>query len=244
MLKNITYISAAAPKKKKTEVKPAKTVKRNSTRNVPTRSFAITSSARIVNTVGLLAVFIIGVVVGTLFINIFCGDEYDKFGIYSKYFIEKFHESDVEKKALFLYSFWGRSKEIIFLLVLSFTSFGKIVAELFLAYKGLTVGILISVYVLQYGAGGLLLYGASIFPHYIAYVLMVMMLVSFSKEIYHCIQGYREDTQVQLREAIQMILKAKFMPYLKCLFIILILNVLASYLETFVNLGIMKNILK
>ncbi len=41
-----------------------------------------------------------------------------------------------------------------------------------------------------------------------------------------------------------MILKAKLMPYLKCLFIILILNVLASYLETFVNLGIMKNILK
>ncbi len=244
MLKNITYISAAAPKKKKAEVKPIKTVKRNSTRNISARPFAVTSSARIVNTAGLLAVFIIGVVAGTLFINIFCGDEYDKFGIYSKYFIEKFHESDVEKKELFLYSFWERSKEIIFLLVLSFTSFGKIAAELFLAYKGLTVGILISVYVLQYGAGGLLLYGTSIFPHYIAYVLMVMMLVSFSKEIYHCIQGYREDTQVQLREAIQMILKAKFMPYLKCLFIILILNVLASYLETFVNLGIMKNILK
>jgi len=244
MLKNITYISAAAPKKKKAEVKPIKTVKRNSTRNISARPFAVTSSARIVNTAGLLAVFIIGVVAGTLFINIFCGDEYDKFGIYSKYFIEKFHESDVEKKELFLYSFWERSKEIIFLLVLSFTSFGKIAAELFLAYKGLTVGILISVYVLQYGAGGLLLYGTSIFPHYIAYVLMVMMLVSFSKEIYHCIQGYREDTHVQLREAIRMILKAKLMPYLKCLFIILILNVLASYLETFVNLGIMKNILK
>lgn len=240
MLKNITYISAAAPKKKKTEEKPPKAVKRKNS----ARPFAVTSSARIVNTVGLLAVFIIGIVAGTLFINIFCGDEYDKFGIYSKYFIEKFHESDVEKKELFLYSFWGRSKEIIFLLVLSFTSFGKIAAELFLAYKGLTVGILISVYVLQYGAGGLLLYGTSIFPHYIAYVLMIMMLVSFSKEIYHCIQGYREDTQVQLREAIRMILKAKLMPYLKCLFIIFILNVLASYLETFVNLGIMKNILK
>lgn len=62
MLKNITYISAAAPKKKKAEVKPIKTVKRNSTRNISARPFAVTSSARIVNTAGLLAVFIIGVV--------------------------------------------------------------------------------------------------------------------------------------------------------------------------------------
>jgi len=241
MLKNITYISAAAPKKKKQEGTPVRTAKR---RSFIKPGIAAAGSARVVNTVGLLAVFITGVVAGTLFINIFCGDEYDKFGIYSKYFIEKFHESDVEKKALFLYSFWSRCREIFLLLVLSFTSFGRIAAELFLAYKGLTVGILISVYVLQYGAGGLLLYGTSIFPHYIAYVLMVMMLVSFSKEIYHCIQGYREDTQVQLREAAHMMLKTKLMPYLKCLFIILILNVLASYLETFVNLGIMKNILK
>lgn len=242
MLKNITYISASAPKKKRTAEK--KTIERKGPiRKEKSGRIALYGSVRIVNTVRLLSIFIIGVVAGTFFINIFCSDGYDNFGIYSKYFIEKFQNLDVEKKELFLYSFWSRSKEILVLLVLSFTSLGSIAAEVFLAYKGLTIGILISVYVLQYGSGGLLLYGMSIFPHYIAYVLMVILLVSFSKEIYHCIKRYREDMQAHLKEAGQMIVKTKLMPYLKCFFIILILNVLTSYLETFVNLGIMKNVL-
>lgn len=231
MLKNITYISASTPKRRKTAGKK-RPVKRDK------------SSPMTVNTAKLLIIFIMGIVAGTLFINIFCSGGYDKFGIYSKYFIDIFHDFDVEKRELFLYSFWNRTKEILLLLVLSCTSLGSIAAEVFLAYKGLTVGILISVYVVQYGIGGLLLYGMSVFPHYITYVLMVMLMVSFSKEIYNCLKKYREDLQAHIREAGRMIIKTKLASYLKCLFLIFILNVLTSYLETFINLSIMKNILE
>ena len=78
MLKNITYISASSPKRKR--------VVRNTYHHAKKEG----SSRLDANTTKLLIIFIIGIVAGTFFVNLFCSGEYDKFEIYSEYFIEKF----------------------------------------------------------------------------------------------------------------------------------------------------------
>ena len=184
----------------------------------------------------LLCLFLGGIVFGTLFLNLFCSEGYEKFGVYSEYFIDRFSGVSVEKKDLFLYSFWRQSKEILLILLLSLTSLGYLTSELFLSYKGFSIGILVSVYVLQYGMGGVLLYGISIFPHYISYVLMILVLVYFSRELCRDSKEYRENKSYSF-------LKKKIPGYLRGLFQLLILNVITSGLETFVNLYLMKMVL-
>lgn len=175
-----------------------------------------------------LVCFFAGIVAGTLFLNFFCGGSYEKFGIFSEYFIDKFEDVDVNMKDLFLYSFWNRCKEMLLILLLSLTSFGCIVPEGFLVYKGMEIGVLISVYVMQYGIGGVVLYFLSVFPHYIIYVIFVIMLVELAKEIY---KRQKEKKWSSLGTVV------------KCLFILLVLNLLTAYLETFVNLKIIRNVL-
>lgn len=222
MLKNITYISAAKNKKKEKSL-PAGRI-----------------SWRISQTAGIILLFLFGVTAGTFFINIFWKGGYEELGTYSTYFIDRFSECSVNKKELFFYSFAERSREILVLLILAFTTLGNLVCNIYLLYKGLTVGILISVYVMQYGSGGMLLYGISIFPHYITYIVMIIILVSFVKEI----QKEVRVENVSKKEIASRIMKKKLGIYLRCLLLIFALNILTAYLEAFVNFDIMKKILQ
>lgn len=216
MLKNITYISAAQKRK-------SKPVQMDRTWNLKKRYW-------------LILCFLAGIVAGTIFVNLFCVGEYNKFGIYGQYFVNKFENASIEKDKLFLYSLWNRSKEILLLILFAFTSFGAVLPEMFLVYKGITISTLIGVYVIQYGLGGLLIFLLGIFPHYITYTIMIVFLVLFSRELYEDFKNVRYKNQNFLLD------KRKIITYLKCIFVIIALNMITSYLETFINLKIVKNI--
>jgi uncharacterized membrane protein SpoIIM required for sporulation len=189
-----------------------------------------------------LLCFLGGLMAGTFFVNFFCGNGYDKLGVYSAYFIDKFQNFDVKTKELFLYSFWNRNKEILLVCLVSITSLGCVTAECYLAYQGFCIGILVSLYVLRYGVGGILLYLIAIFPHYISYTFLVLLLAGFSKEIYKGVWEYRKKRLNGEKEKLFADKRIGF-SVVKCLFWLLMLNVITSYLETFVNLKLMKKIL-
>ena len=86
----------------------------------------------------------------------------------------------------------------------------------------------------------MLLYGISIFPHYITYIVMIIILVSFVKEI----QKEVRVENVSKKEIASRIMKKKLGIYLRCLLLIFALNILTAYLEAFVNFDIMKKILQ
>lgn len=223
MLKNITYISAGKSSQEK---------------KITKRKQGLSEHGK------LMLLFLTGVILGTMIVNLFCKGEYDKFGIYSEYFIERFQAFEVENKALFLYSFSGRMKEVCFLLLLSFTSLGIVAQKLYLLYKGMTIGILVSIYVLQYGTGGILLYMISIFPHYITYVLMILLMILFCEDITETLKRYQSEGLRKTKDVVYMIVKTKLMTYLRCLLVLFVLNIITSYLETFINLNFMRSVLK
>jgi hypothetical protein len=180
----------------------------------------------------------VGILAGTMFVNVFCIGEYDKFGVYGQYFVNKFENTEIGKSQLFFYSFWNRSKEIGLLFLFAFTSFGAFFPEVYLMYKGLTISTLIAVYVVQYGMGGILIFLLGIFPHYITYILLVIVLVGVCKKIYLDFKEVRTSRQRYKPE------KQKILLYVKYLLLIVALNMITSYLEVFVNLRIIKNIMK
>ncbi len=226
MLKNITYISAA---KKQRKVK---------------KSSLHFKMKGIHGGMHFVLFFFAGIIAGTLLLNFFIQGDYKQLGIYSNYFMEQLENVDVTKRELFLFSFGNRSKEILCLVFFSVTSLGRILPALYLIYKGMTVGILISTYVLQYQIGGIMLFLLSVFPHYITYIIMVLLLFSFSRELYETAKNFRGQNTGEDGRNLLAFIKKKIPGYLKCLFLLFLLNAVTSYLEVFVNLNIMKNILK
>lgn len=234
MLKGITYISAA--KKTQPVLISGSSKKETYDRMVKKNTNDIVKIAKIENSIieenKFIIFFLIGIVLGTLFYNFFCRGEAGRFGIYNEYFSYRFQDFEVNKKDLFLYAFFRYEKEILLLIALAFTSFGMTMVKLFLAYKGSTVGILISVYVQQYGMGGIVLYFLSVFPHIITYVFMIIVLVSLAEEVY---RDRKEEKKL-------LLLKKKAVSYIKAFFILLVLNMITAYLETYINLGVIQKI--
>lgn len=225
MLKNITYISAAKKERK---------VKKTSLH---------IKMKRIDGEMHFVFFFFTGILAGTLLLNLFMQGDDKQLGLYSNYFMDQLKHADVTKRELFFYSFGNRSREILCLLFLCITSLGKVLPALYLFYKGLTIGILVSTYVVQYQVGGIMLYLLSVFPHYITYIIMVLILISFSREIYTTAKNFRGQNTGEDGGNLLVFMKKKIPGYLKCLFLLFLLNAVTSYLEVFVNLSIMKNIL-
>ncbi len=192
--------------------------------------------------VRFLFLFFAGILIGSVFANFFCAGGEDKTGIFGKYFLEQYKSVSVDNKELFLYSFWNRLKELTVVLLLCMTSMGMLVPELYLAYQGLVVGILISLYVVQYGAGGVLLYLMSIFPHYLTYGIFVILLAGCGKELYERMSARRER-KIRGEKGQKENGGTHLLQTFRCVLVLLFLNMLTSYLETFVNLRIMRHVL-
>lgn len=130
--------------------------------------------------------FILGIITGTVLIN-FIGVAYaDKIGIYSEYVMGTVsgNESEVFSSwSFFIYCIKKYAVEIIIILVVSCTSLGKTFAGLYCVYKGMAIAILVSSATVVYGAGGLLIYVMSIFPHYFMYVPMLAFALFLGMKI-------------------------------------------------------------
>lgn len=206
MLQRITFIRAEKEKK-----------------DLRAFSESMDKTARSLQNRKLLGSFLGGIILGTLLLNLFYGNAGVENGLYSEYFVYKFQNTMIKTKDLFYFSFCNHAKEILFLVLLSLTSFGIVTSELYLAYKGIGCAVLVSAYVLQYGIGGVLLYLLSVFPQVLPYTFFVILLAEFGKELYR--GGIRP------------------LKLLQCLFVLIILGLVTTCFETFFNLACMRQIL-
>lgn len=237
MLKGITYISASGKRNVKRTAKAqgrTKTFRKAKPTSFGKQRYRYAGNRYEGGRLWLL--FFAGIIAGTFFANLFFRDGYAEMGIYSEYFMDKFSLMEVKNKELFLYAFESRLKEILVVCLLSLTSFGALIPGAYLVYKGFCVGILVSIYVMQYGTGGIFLYLLSVFPHYLAYVPMAIMLVHVGFEIHSDIKQFKSQKKYPDTK--------KMYAYGKVLIILLFLNVIASYLETFANLPLMTKVLQ
>lgn len=123
----------------------------------------------------LFVLFFIGIIIGTMLINVFGTGYVDKIGIYGRYLANgevNFSGKYIDKGDFFTYCTRRYYVQVIVLLVLNCTSKKNLFNGLICLYKGFGVSILICASTISFGSGGILLFLISIFPHYLVYVPM------------------------------------------------------------------------
>ena len=109
-------------------------------------------------------------VAGIIGANIIDKSKMSGFGLWNAYFIEKFKYARIRPGELFYYILEQRLFVMLFLLLLSATSWGTLAGGVFLAWQGFAAGFLMAASVVSYGAKGILLMGVAFFPQYLIYV--------------------------------------------------------------------------
>lgn len=119
--------------------------------------------------------FIAGILIGTVIIN-FMADEYiGNIEICNRYFIgEGGWQSQVSKRAFFLYCIKKYAIDMLVIVSLNCTSIWRKFDYIYCIYKGVAVSVLVSVATVTYGTGGLLIYVMTIFPHYFVYIPFII----------------------------------------------------------------------
>jgi uncharacterized membrane protein SpoIIM required for sporulation len=141
----------------------------------------------------------------------------------------------VDKNALFWYVAGMRLKKVVILAVLATTYLGLAAVCAAIIGCGVTAGMFLSAAFLQYGAKGLLLVLASVFPQFLLYVPALFFLFKWCEQI--CRGIYFEKN---LRLAGRNALLAKLMQLLG----IVAVAITGCVLESYVNPILVKKLLK
>lgn len=188
--------------------------------------------------------FFVGLAAGTFCMNIFCDYFYDKLGIYSSYFMETYKNIDVDSKSLLVYAIKNMFVEVMIVMVISFTSVGGIFLNLYCAYKGAVIALLISSSVLKYGFGGVVIYLLSIIPHYITYGVLLVIIITTGFYVWEKMKLFRksrcmgESFLYSIKLFIRELVGEKKIPlFLLC---VILLIVITAFLEVYVNSAIIK----
>lgn len=184
----------------------------------------------------LLYAFFGGLITGTLFLNLITVDYYDEIGVFGKYFVDKFSALEINKAELLSYTFWSRVKEMLLIVLFSFTVFNYVYNTIYCSFLGFSTGIFISSLTITSGIKGVWFYVLSIFPHYIIYILLIFFVLNKSNQINQHI--YHRNTDISNHNK-HMILNI-------VLFIILIIIIclLEALAEVYINSPLLKILLK
>ncbi|NLZ80412.1 MAG: hypothetical protein GX913_01190 [Clostridiales bacterium] len=172
---------------------------------------------------GILMVYFIGLILGTLFFNL-CNSAYiEEMGIFKNSFIDKLNSLDFSSGELFQYILPKRFKTFFILWGLQITVLGLPVLISYSGYYGFSSGLLVSAFSMGYGFKGIFYFLSLLFPHYLVYLFIWLLIIRKRG-------SFRNKSDL---------LEFSFSFFL--LFILLIIGVFA---ESFLNTSILKTLLK
>lgn len=196
------------------------------------QTFALEQSKKGVNK--FIVLFCIGFLVGILIGNFFIPTAGGEAGIMSAYFLDKFEYMEIEYSSLFTYIFERRMKIYWLLTILGITGAGCITACGYTTWLGISTGAFFSICILRMGIMGILVGTVSLFPHYLIYVPVYMLLIWRINENAEMIR-----TNSQQHEKKKMI--GKYFIIMALVSLILLVGII---LESNVNPYLMKKVLK
>ena len=173
----------------------------------------------------LFLCFLGGIAIGTFLLNFFLGDYAGRIGVYGEYFVNgvNMYGDTVNKASFFVYCVKKYIGECMLILFLNITPVGNMFNHLYCMYKGIVIAMLIASATLGYGAGGIVLYIISVFPHYFLYVPLFVAIMYIS---------------IQLAEMIREKKLGRFKLRAVALLIVLIAG--TSFLEAYCNYPILR----
>ena len=142
--------------------------------------------------------FLLGIILANL-----CGkDSLEQFGIFNTYYLKQFQYAKILDSDLLAYIMEIRVPILGMLILTGMTSFWYPLQILFVGWNGGILGFLCVSGIMNLGVGAILLMGTALFPQYIFYVLMYLILLkTFSQ--YHdpkevCYTGQRTQKRFWL----------------------------------------------
>lgn len=116
------------------------------------------------------ALFVLGMILGAMGVNVLADFTVDRAGILSDYFLRQYKYLEINTTELFLYILGKRMKWIFLLWIAGFTAAGLPCAAVYVLWMGFSAGTLMGVSVLKLGTQGLLFTAAALFPQILFYV--------------------------------------------------------------------------
>lgn len=192
-----------------------------------------------------IIIFILGLVMGTILINTLSKEYCSKLNITEEYYINLIGDTIINKSDIFFNCIQKYFKEFFIILIFNCFYFGKLYNLLFTMYKGAGIGIVISVFVMKYGAGGVLVYLISIFPHYILYVPALIFVLMAGRNIRSCVVENISQKYKYNADNINMYCIIKVVKRLVVYMLIgFLAAMLISLLEAYINIPLFKSVLQ
>lgn len=188
-----------------------------------------------------LAVFILGLVAGTLIINTMSKVYYHKINVTQDYYMKMISNVVVEKSDVLKNGIVEYYKEFVIILVLNCFFFGKAYNTIYLFFKGAGIGVVLSSYVMKYGIKGMMIYIMSIFPHYIIYVPAIVLTICAGISMRRVILDNTDRTiKYDLKNVSLTYITRLLRKFVMYLIILLIFAFLVSVVEAYINIPLFK----
>ncbi len=171
---------------------------------------------------------LLGVVLGTVFGNVLKNYYLDTFVLFNPDYIKALKESNIDGLSVAQMAFVSYFKSFGLMCLFVTTIIGTPCLYGHCVYKGFSVGFLITAATLRYGAKGILFFLAYNFPQSLLIVPMFVMLY---------VKGYELNYQLFSRVEHEHVKLSQYIPYIIILVIVLIL---ASLMEGYVNTNVVK----
>lgn len=130
----------------------------------------------------LFFLFLGGIIVGTLFVNILGANYARNISIYGNYLTDNTDNISIvamKKNGFFFYCIKKYLFQVVVLVVINLTSKGRVFNSLICFYKGGVISVLVCAATISYGKGGILVFLISIFPHYIMYIPLFIYTINY-----------------------------------------------------------------
>jgi stage II sporulation protein M len=182
-----------------------------------------------------LFLFLFGVALGIVFVNVFKNSLLKEFYEFQNQFVSSLNTIDIEKFELFKLIMVNNFKSLVVLLFFSMTTFGIVYIVLFITYQGFKMGFLLWVFILRYGIKGFFLFILFHFPQCIVYIPLMFITIIKIYHLYKRMHSFPPPLKENKKKII-----IEFLPF----FLLVILAFLiGSYLEAYINVVIIKKVL-
>ena len=176
--------------------------------------------------------FWIGLSAGMIYANIKWFNCTEEINSYITYWSDRISNSDINKSDFQKYIFGYRLKELLMIFIFNLTIAGRFFNCCYLGYLGYSAALMESVLTLKYGYRGIGLYTASIFPHYIVYVIVLLYTLSKCEVINKVFFNDRKrfsGNSIGINEVKSIVVNVLFIVFLAWF---------ESFLESYINIHI------
>lgn len=184
----------------------------------------------------IILILIFGVIIGTVFANFFREEFFYDLKTLTSINLSSMNKIDINYGVLLKYVLVKNFKPYLLIWILNITILGIPFMILFILYSGFFAGFMVSIFTINYGLKGILLFLAYLFPQYLIYIPVFIITLWRGYTLYNENLNYKNINNKGNNHSFW----DKFIMF----FMLALFLIIGSVVETYVNTYIVKNIIQ